>query len=657
MFDLVIPVYNSFHHVRACLASVFKHSTLPYHAYILNDCSDQYTTESLKTFLTDYNPSCFTLINNEKNLGYLKNCNQGIRKGSNEFVVLINSDTIVTRGYLEKVKATFSTDTSIGIINPVSTWANWTRIPFPNGFNINDISAAVENYSDHTIKDINNASGFFFATRRKLYDELGLFDEVYDPGYYEEADFCMKAIAKGYRVVVNDSLYIFHYGWGSFMEDSRNKHMQNNKQIFLSRWGNDYKKIEDAWKQNNPIGYLQQQLNASDIWKAKDRTISQDFQLSRNPDLIKYQLERIKTDADEALRLKLLIDKTSPKEVLTSNNPKITYILPAISLYGGIIPVLQIVNRLALMGFDVNVATYGKLDDNIYRLLPFYFRPYVFPNVETLIAEFPTSDLVVATHWETVYPALLIKARTGAKLAYFVQDFEADFYDRSDLAQQALLTYRLIPDQIVKTQWLKSKLEPFGGSIEIIPLGLNLDMFHDFGKPRRKQVVAMARPSSERRNYPILKQVYEKIFRTCPEIELAVYGIGHDVLDFSCPVKDYGRLEIMQDVAKALNDSTVLLDCSTFQGFGRPGLEAMACGTAAVLTRCGGITQYAKHNFNCFLIDPMDVDEITAKTIELANSDSLRTKFVANGQKTANEYSYINEGIKTAEYLNGLLRK
>lgn len=168
MFDIVVPVFNAMHHVRACIESVFRYSALPFHLYIVDDASKSYTAQAMAEQLAQYDPSLYTIVTNEENMGYLKSCNAGIAAGSNPYVVALNSDAMATPGYLEKVRDAFESDPSIAILNPVSNWANWTRISFPEGYNVIELTEEVANLSYGEIPDIYNASGFFFrhAARR-----------------------------------------------------------------------------------------------------------------------------------------------------------------------------------------------------------------------------------------------------------------------------------------------------------------------------------------------------------------------------------------------------------------------------------------------------------------------------------------------------------
>lgn len=646
MFDIVVPVYNAMYHARACLPSVFSHSTRPFHLYVVNDASKPYTGRELRKLLGKYDPSLWTLIENEQNMGYLRSCNRGIEAGRNPYVICLNSDTIATPDYLERTAETFERQPMAGVLNPVSTWANWTRIPFPPGYNYLSLNEEVQRLGSNRVPEINNASGFYFAVRRELFDTLGLFDEVYGMGYWEEADFCMKALEAGYRVVVDDNLYIYHHGWGSFQETGRNENMDRNGRIFMSRWESKFTPIKEDWKKNDPIAPLSKKLKEDNLWK-KNGLLAGRAISKRDAQRMIDSLKAPELDL-AGLTRELRLDQTWQPG---PDRRRIVYILPAVLLYGGIISVLQVVNQLILRGFDVNVATYGKVDESVYGLFPTYFRAYQFPDMASLVAEFPACDAVVATQWETVYAAVALKQRDpNLEMVYFVQDYEPDFYipEHPNLAFLAERTYWLVYHKIVKTQWLRRKLLDFPGEIHRIPLGLNLDFFHDQGLDRPQRIVSLARPSSLRRNFKMVQQVFSALHAARPALELALYGEGYDPDTLPFPVHSFGKLTEMQQVADALNTCTLLVDCSTFQGFGRPGLEAMACGTAAVLTHEGGITQYAKHEYNCLLIDPMDCNDIVRKILDLLDNPGRRARLIANGKKTADDYSLDNEGGRTA---------
>lgn len=660
MIDVVVPIYNSLHHVRSCLKSIVANVTGDVHLYVVDDGSQSFVSDQVRVLLAREAPGWSTLIKNEKNMGYLRSANRGGMAGHGDYIVFVNSDTVVPPGFLEKVEQGLSS-AKIGVLSAVSNWANWSRVcwAIPSGHNVYSINEALS-ASGAGIIDINNASGFFFATPRWLFEEVGGFDEIYGAGYWEEADYCMKVLSRELRVVIDSSLFVYHHGWGTFKEEGRNENMNRNKAVFMSRWGDMYERLICAFRECHPIPYMSHDVLA----KKHSHPPILDIAPNEPPkmsDAIRYRLLPA-TAAEYIEAFKRGDMSLSPRKQIgdrwLSRRPKIIYILPAIGLYGGIISVLQIVNQLILNGFDANVATYGKVDDEVYKLFPCFFNALRFDSQAELAAYLPDCELIVATSWDSVYPALAAaQQRPHVSLAYFVQDFEPDFFpeDEIETRRQAELTYKLIDQKIVKTRWLKKKVCAYGGSVHRIPLGLNLDYFYNQGLERGRQVIALGRPSSHRRNFPMVIEVFSELLRRDPKVKVALYGYGYNSKNLPFELKDYGRLSQFTDVAKAMNESSVLLDCSTFQGFGRPGLEAMACGTFPVLTREGGITQYAKHGYNCLLIDPQSRDDIVDKIIRALDDTPLRGNIVSNGLNTATEYSLEMEGIRTAKLFTLIL--
>jgi len=699
--DVVVPVHNSLHHARRCLESVVRASDVPYHLYVVDDGSDSHTAEQLREMQRRHGEH-LTLLRNREPIGYLKSINQGIAEGHQPQVVLLNSDVVVAPKWLSRLLYPFEGDPSVGVINPVSNWANWTRIPFPPGATLRSGADFVWEAGVGHYADIYNASAFCFAVRRSLFDEIGLFDEAYSPGYWEETDFCMKALARGYRVVVNLRSFVYHFGWGSFQSEGRNEWLERNRQLFLERWGESFLELDQRWRVEKVLAPLERCIGARTRQMEhgrggfsglahRVRTFGLGCALGASGKRMKELLTQsgIATDPgacftrawdraitypetgnpvkderrwqDKSKRLIELASKPRCHRPGASRRPlRVMYLLPAVKLYGGIISVLQVVNSLTLRGEEANIVTYGEMDADMLRGFPLYVSPYRFPSRAVMFENFPECDILVATRWDTVYDALALqRTRPHMRLAYFVQDFEPDFYPPgSSLSRRAELTYHLIPNQIVKTEWLMRKLARFDAAITKIPIGLDLDVFYDREEEARSErirLLAMARPTSKYRNYQGVLKIFAALHRRRPDLELCLYGANLNVASLPFPCQSHGPLYRMVDVAGLLNTCTILLDCSTFQGFGRPGLEAMATGTAAVLTRNGGITEYAKHRLNCLLADPLDIEENIERIVELVEDEGLRNSLVARGRETARRYDLRLEGERTQQFMQALV--
>lgn len=603
MFDIVVPVYNSLNHVRPCLNSLSRNIPDNSKIIIVDDGSDEYVSKEIKKICDRFKVNVEYVKNNE-NMGYLKSCNKGISLGNNPFVILTNSDTIVFRNTFEILKKTFEDYPNIGVINPVSTWANWTRIPFPNGFNILQLNRFVQDVdTPELVVDLNNASGFFLGIRRNLFEEIGLFDEVFNPGYYEETDFCMKVLEKGYKVSVHKGLYVFHHGWGSFGEQSRNHQMSLNKDKFMKRWEDKYNKLEKKWLEKDPIKDLNESLS--------DNAPNQD-------------------------------------------SLEVVYVLPNLDLNGRSISAIQIVNQLNLMGCSANIAVYGEIDEDFLRKYPLYFRPYIFDSEKDLVENFPECTVAVVTTGTIALNLLEALKKDGIDIVYSVQDLYSDNSEESSKNySKSFEAYNLISHKIVKSLWLKDKLRYCEGCIHKIPIGIDIDVFYDRKLKRNIHVIAYLKNNPERKNLLMLKEIFRKLKEEYNSINLAV--LGNVPGDFEFSVNLLGILKDPKEVANVLNSSIIALDVSTSHLSGKFGLEAMACGTATVLTRNGGITEYAKHRFNTLLVNPTNIDEIVQNVKNLLENIDLRARLIKNGYETSKKYSLRNEAKMTKEFFEELV--
>jgi glycosyltransferase involved in cell wall biosynthesis len=271
-----------------------------------------------------------------------------------------------------------------------------------------------------------------------------------------------------------------------------------------------------------------------------------------------------------------------------------------------------------------------------------------------LIEAFPESDIVVATFWVTAHDYLsALRQHSRFASVYFIQDYEAWFYDETayDMRRAVVRTYAEAAHHIVKSRWLKEKVDGHGVSCDIVPLGLDLDVFYPRHRPpsRRPRVIsaASADPAESRRGFKETVEIFRRIHAARPDVELMLMGQPPASLPpLPFPYTSLGRLYDPNRVAEAYAAADVLLDASLWQGFGRPGLEAMACGTVPVLTKYGGIVEYARDGHNCFTIDPRDADTAAAAILRLLEDSSLWSRLSANGVTTASGYSHKVEAAR-----------
>ncbi|NIA13854.1 MAG: glycosyltransferase [Nitrospiraceae bacterium] len=657
MFDVVIPVFNAMHHARACIKSVLHDDTIPLHLYVVNDHSAGYTTEALRQLLSGYDDARYTLIENHENLGYLKSLNRGIAEGSSPYVLCLNSDTFVPPGHLRRLTHAFESDEQIAVATAVSDWANWTRICWriPQGYNALDFARRVAEVSTGAFPDIHNASGFYFAVRRSVFDSLGLFDEAYGFGYWEETDFCMRVLDAGWRVVVDDGLFVHHHGQGTLDKPSQQKHMNANRRIFMKRWKRAYRKLEKAWKKNNPISYVDPAIFS-------DRGIVAPALIRGRPSAAAgSQATQFPISREEARRrlAELMDPATSLGEILSTLDragdasksqstapPQVLFLVPDLSADAAGLAAIQLVHQLLTEHVDANIVTYGVLDEQALQVCPVAFSPHVYPDAASMLSDFPDCGVLVATDSEMAHAAVLLRQlRPHLKLFHWIQD-QSGCED-----EQTHRACRLIADRVVGSDWMARELAGFGGTTHVVPPGVNLDFFHDLRCLRAPHVIAWVGADTSSGDFEDVCRVYEALHRLCPGIELALCGQGYETRALPFPVKDHGRVTRLDQLATALNEATFFLGLGSTSPIARTALAAMACGTAAVLSRQQSITGFAKHEHNCLLFEPSDCDGAVEQLHRIIEDSWLRQRLIDNAHQTASAHTAVQQTRKMADLL------
>ena len=255
--SVIIPIYNALDDLKVLIQSLKNNFNFALGEIILiNDCSKDETTNYLQNF-SEQNPE-FKVIYNEENFGFIKTCNKGMQIAKNEIVVLLNSDTIIPKNFVEKIIKCFESNSQIGVASPISSCSVVYFIPLEKGYSIQDINNRLDKFHKTTYPKILAAEGFCFCIRKKVIEQIGCLDEIYGKGYHEEIDFALRAQKNGWENVLIDNLYVYHTRQASFGSDERKKLIQQNNKIFNERWGEFVEKRKKELK--NPIPQIYQEI-------------------------------------------------------------------------------------------------------------------------------------------------------------------------------------------------------------------------------------------------------------------------------------------------------------------------------------------------------------------------------------------------------------
>ena len=221
--DVVIPVYRGMAETRACIESVLAASNRTRtEVVVIDDASPEAGMEEWLGGLAD--AGRVRLITHTANRGFVASANEGLALHPDRDVVLLNSDTEVAPGWLDRLVACAHRDPATGTVTPFSTNATICSYPrtlmandMPAGETTASLDAAFAAANAGRSADIPTAVGFCMYVTRRCLARVGLFDlERYGEGYGEEVDFCMRAARAGFRNVLAADVFVHHLGEVSF---------------------------------------------------------------------------------------------------------------------------------------------------------------------------------------------------------------------------------------------------------------------------------------------------------------------------------------------------------------------------------------------------------------------------------------------------------
>ena len=252
--NVIVPVYGDEKSLKACLLSLKEHYKEKkwLDVYFANDIGPEADVlEGLILGLIK-DTSNFYYHRNGENLGFIKNVNNAtfnVVKDKKADILLLNSDTEVKPGAIEAMNEVLLSNNKIAAVNPKTNSATMyggdgisVSICVPLDSSLRSEPEKSYRLFKKTVKnepaytDIPVYSGFCVLIRRKVIDEIGLLDEVYDKGYFDDNDMSMRIYQHGYRCVVSNRVFVTHFGSKSFSDIYRVHQSEINKKIFLNRY-------------------------------------------------------------------------------------------------------------------------------------------------------------------------------------------------------------------------------------------------------------------------------------------------------------------------------------------------------------------------------------------------------------------------------------
>lgn len=230
--SIIIINWNTRRLLDDCLASIFREiKDVPFKVFVVDNASSDGSAEMVKEKYPDVR-----LIENKENRGFAAAVNLALREAQGEYILILNPDTVIKNGAINKALDILSKRPEVGILGPKTYNKDGTvqktvrRDPtlaavffiatklqriFPTVRALKNYYYQDFDYSHETY--VPQVQGSFMLVRRELFEKLGNFDEKFFL-WFEEVDFCLRARNAEWKILYSPVPEIIHYGGESFAQ-------------------------------------------------------------------------------------------------------------------------------------------------------------------------------------------------------------------------------------------------------------------------------------------------------------------------------------------------------------------------------------------------------------------------------------------------------
>ena len=248
--SVVVPVYNNLQFTKMCIQDLLNQSKPCFEIILVDNGS---ATDTIK-FYSKHNE--LIIIRNEKNMGCAYSWNQGVRESKGDWIIILNNDVRLPDKWLENL-ISYATNKDLDVVSP--------------GMREGPLDYNFRNYSYEYTKLMHTAfrkwtpSGVCFALRRNVIEKIGYFDENYEIGQYEDADFFRRCKIARLKIGITGASFMHHFG------SSTQKHLKEMGATGYALKNRNYhrRKWNLGFFKRNYERYKEQLLTKT--WSTKER--------------------------------------------------------------------------------------------------------------------------------------------------------------------------------------------------------------------------------------------------------------------------------------------------------------------------------------------------------------------------------------------------
>lgn len=237
LVSVVMVLYGGAKFAKRAVAALAENTEAPYELIVVDNASPDDSLVQVEKYV-----SGATFIRNEANLGFGAASNQGARAARSRYLCFLNSDALVEPGWLPPLLETLE-GPGVGAVVPMYLNENGT---------LQEAGSVVDSIGHcHMVGRDHSPGDFRYRFRREidfgsaacmvvpagLFLELGGFDELFSPGYFEDTDLCFKLREHGLRTIYEPRSRVVHLMHGSGTSERARQTMERHRAFFVDRWG------------------------------------------------------------------------------------------------------------------------------------------------------------------------------------------------------------------------------------------------------------------------------------------------------------------------------------------------------------------------------------------------------------------------------------
>lgn len=244
--SIIIPVFNQLNYTKQCIDRIRGNTPGPFEIIVVNNGS----TDGTKEYLDSLQSGEFKIQHLNENTGFINACNQGAKLATGEFLVFLNNDTLPEDGWLEALISAMENIPNAGAVG--------AKLVYPDG-KLQEAGSLV--FSDSTpwnfgkgddaekpqynyIRETPYSSAACLLIPRKLFEQIGGFDQRYSPAYWEDVDLAFEVRKRGFKVIYQPAARIIHFEGitgGTNVNSGYKKYQVRNQEIFREKWAAELK--------------------------------------------------------------------------------------------------------------------------------------------------------------------------------------------------------------------------------------------------------------------------------------------------------------------------------------------------------------------------------------------------------------------------------